>query len=90
MFYDIKFTEEIFNIPSEPPPLRRQHAFKNLLDVNNIHNSNLDLVMNDNIFRSIPDFNYPINIDNSVVLKRHNSDTNILIKRSELKRIKTI
>jgi len=80
MSFEMIVNEELLDIPLIPPPVRRQKAYNNLLNINSeIYNSNLELNFEDNIFRNI----------NSEILKRCNSETDIKNKEITIKRIKT-
>lgn len=83
MFFDVEITDDLFNIPVMPPPIRRQHGSANLLKT-----ENLEVNLEDNMFRSMPNLS-STNISNLPMVKRHKSDTNTLIKTVTLKRIKT-
>ncbi len=82
MIVDEEFfvNEELLNVPLIPPPVRRQKAYNNLLNINSeIYNSNLELNFEDNIFKNI----------NNETFKRCNSESNINNKEITIKRIKT-
>lgn len=80
MSFEMIVNEELLDIPLIPPPVRRQKAYKNRLNINSeINNYNIEVNFEDNIFRNI----------NNETFKRCNSESNINNKEITIKRIKT-
>jgi len=89
MFFDIEITDDLFTIPPTAPPITRQHGFSNLLALTSVLPLNIEVNLDENIFRSIPpNFDNLIN-NNLPQIKRYNSETKELIKIPNIKRINT-
>ena len=64
MFYDIEISDELFYESQNPPILKRQSGFKNLLKLVDFENNDNETLcyseqnINDIIYRSGPNFNY--------------------------------
>ena len=83
MFFDIEITDDLFTIPPTAPPITRQHGFSNLLALTSVLPLNIEVNLDENIFRTTPNF------DNLPQIKRYNSETKKLIKIPNIKRINT-
>tara|TARA_A100001015_G_C15042776_1_gene740960 strand:- start:4571 stop:4915 length:345 start_codon:yes stop_codon:yes gene_type:complete len=113
MNFEIDINNDLLTVPLIPPPVIRQNAYSNLHAItsfNNNQNSNqalsldMEVNFNENIFRTIPNFdnfhnfnnlsinNLSINnlsINNLTQIKRCNSEYIQSRKSPDLKRIKT-
>ena len=98
MFFDMEITEDLLTVSRTPPRLTRQNGCSNLLallSLDNYERSNpilsLDTEVNfdEDIFRSMPDFDDLSNSNNLPQLKRYNSEIKQSVKSPNLKRINT-
>lgn len=95
MFFDIEITEELFNVPHNPPRLTRQYGCSNLVALSKqVLSIDTEINFDEHIFRSAPNFYDLSNSSNQGTnnlpqLKRYNSDSKQLVKSPSLKRINT-
>ena len=98
MFFDMEITEDLLTVSLTPPRLTRQNGCSNLLallSLDNYERSNpilsLDTEVNfdEDVFRSMPDFDALSNNNNLPQLKRYNSEIKQSVKSPNLKRINT-
>ena len=98
MFFDMEITEDLLTVSCAPPRLSRQFGCSNLLallSLDNYERSNailsLDTEVNfdEDVFRSMRDFDDLNNTNNLPQLKRYNSEIKQSIKSPNLKRINT-
>jgi len=92
MFFDIEITEELFNVPHNPPRLTRQYGCSNLVALSKqVLSIDTEINFDEHIFRSAPNFYDLSNSSNHNLphLKRYNSDLKQTTKSPSLKRINT-
>lgn len=109
MFFDMEITEDLLTVSRIPPRITRQNGCSNLLallSLDNYERSNpilsLDTEVNfdEDVFRSMPDFEHLNNssnlsnlsnlgTNNLPQLKRYNSEIKQSVKSPNLKRINT-
>lgn len=99
MFFDMEITEDLLTVSRTPPRLTRQNGCSDLLSLlslNNNESSNpilsLDTEVNfdEDVFRSMPDFDDLNNSSNNFPqLKRYSSESKQTTKSPNLKRINT-
>jgi hypothetical protein len=101
MFFDIEITEELLTVSRTPPRLTRQNGCSNLLALSNsILSLDTEVNFDEDVFRSMPDFddlNNSSNLSNLSYLgtnnlpqlKKYNSEIKQSVKSPNLKRINT-
>lgn len=98
MFFDMEITEDLLTVSRTPPRITRQNGFSNLLAlINPILSLDTEVNFDEDVFRSMPDFDHLNNssklsnlgTNNLPQLKRYNSEIKQSVKSPNLKRIKT-
>lgn len=90
MFFDLEITEDLLTVSHTPPRLTRQYGCSNLLALSNtVLSLDTEVNFDENIFRSVSNFDDLSNNNNLPHLKRYNSDLKQTTKSPSIKRINT-